>query len=495
MEDLREYLKFINNSEPEDPLLSATSLGEYMDLVPLKSINPDQLNNLTQALNVRELIPTEAGLARDFRGLAEVMGFSSREVDNIPPKNPTLWLIEKWVDNRQISNVNKEKRFVSLNDLLKKIEIIERFDVIDDFLPILIELGQKKQIEIENNSNQKEFANKKNQESQLYQQDLDKNFAENLNLRNSTEDDFIYDAFICYAPEDYELARELVSELEFYGKKIADVNDLPPGSFQYDALLNLIADCRKFIVICTKNLCKSEICVLQTKYASEKVNRGDILPILYEAVDDLPRILQMLTKINMRDYSQRDWQIKKLVTSLSHTVALGHQLKLDQLRLTKPALAHNTVKIPSITINGSASAACSSNTELGSNAITRKPIIDLMHSQESSDLNSSRIQNSIISQHQESLLNTSESPMRMRSSSSPTYVKTVASQDSPVSAHTSFRWLKNALKFNLGNSIETNVNISNSSRAFLLSSSNSAHSEESSQLSSTSSTNYQKPIQ
>lgn len=80
MEDYSQYLELINNCDPEDPLISSTKLGARLAQIPLHSVDPAEFSNL-QALNLRQLVPTENGLARDYRGLAELMGFSPVEVE------------------------------------------------------------------------------------------------------------------------------------------------------------------------------------------------------------------------------------------------------------------------------------------------------------------------------------------------------------------------------------------------------------------------------
>lgn len=327
----KQYLKLINNCDVNDQLLSQTPLGQRLDQIPLEQINPSDLIQLNQALNLEQLIRTKHGLARDYRGLAELMDFSSSEIETRFKRsyNPTKSLIDSFIDknlilinsqqHEQSVLVDNQSLLFTVNDLLKMIERLERFDIIDDFLPTLIRIasgsngqltGATKAILLRNNYD-------------------DKKLSDNLDRRLTIDDTggfrSVYDAFICFAPQDTHYAEDLIRLLEEHNKSVATADDLLPGHFEHDALVQLIdMRCRKVIVILTPNFLRSKECEFQSKFASEVAIRANvgpkIIPVLYEPCDDLslPYMIRVISKIDMTSRQARHWQLRKLISSLEY---------------------------------------------------------------------------------------------------------------------------------------------------------------------------------
>lgn len=340
MDDYSHFLGRINNCNPEDLLLSRTNLGKQLDKILLYHINPTDLITWTQALNLEQLISREDGLARDYRGLAQLMGFSAIELESFKKShNPTKKLIDTFITR----NENK-----TVNDLLKLIEALERFDVIDDFLPNLVQMANSKSAQ-ENKMMLLSSANRIASQQQQHdtialsthaQQHRPQNgysngsvdtlsrltIDDNLSTTNSK---IIYDAFVCFAPEDYQYAQDLISFFEEHGKRVATADDLLPGQFEFDALAQLIdLRCRKVIIILTPNFSRSKECEFQTKYASEiaiKAGYPKIIPVLYEACDqtNLPPMIGVMSKIDMTTRSRMpnlNWPLNKLLRSLDFDI-------------------------------------------------------------------------------------------------------------------------------------------------------------------------------
>lgn len=315
MEDYSQYLKLINNCDPEDPLISSTRLGERLAQIPLLSVDPVELSNL-QALNLRQLVPTENGLARDYRGLAELMGFSPVEVETRFKRsyNPIRSLIDASV-NRDL-NIKSNLETPSVNTLLKMLEKIERFDVIDDLLPSLVKLAQNcSSIEIMK-------ADRLRLERRLLEDPTSGNF-DKLTIGDTNQNSAIlYDAFICFAPDDFKYAEELICFLEERNKRVAIAEDLLPGRFEHDALMRLIESrCRKVIVLLTPNFLSSRECEFRSKFASELAIRSgshNIIPVICEHCEDslLPSMIKVLSKIDMTNINYRRWSLNKLICAL-----------------------------------------------------------------------------------------------------------------------------------------------------------------------------------
>lgn len=311
MEDFSRYLKLVNNCNQCDPLLSSTSLGKKLDEIPVHLVDLRNLIEFTQALNVEQLIPTANGLSRDYRGLAELMGFSSVEIENCFKRsyNPTKSLIDAYIDKNLSSRIESPH---TMNDLLKLTEKIERFDVIDDLMPTLIRLAQ-------------ESAQAKKQQLQYIEPKANSNLV--TDLTRLTVDDTQsgsshYDAFMSFAQDDAQFALELVDLLERSNKRVATANDLLPGQLENEALIRLIdMRCRKVIVILSPSFTRSKACEFQSQFASElgiRAGNPKIIPVLYEYCEEssLPSTIKYLAKIDMTDKATRKWQLDKLIRAL-----------------------------------------------------------------------------------------------------------------------------------------------------------------------------------
>lgn len=332
------YLPLVNNCKPEDALLSSTRLGELLSRIALHHVNASDVIKLTRALNVEQLIPLDSGLARDYRGLAELMGFDMIDLETRFKRshNPAHSLVEAYV--------HKTSRGATLNDLLKLIERLQRFDVIDDSIDDLVRMGARAalvqqhtstpRIELTtSSSSSSSFSNSQLQQSQ-HRLALTSNNAnshvnerfDKLTIDDTARVDVIkYDAFVCYAPEDAQHAHALIGLLNGqFGKQLVTADDLLPGHFEHDALMQLIdTRCRKVIIVLTPNFSQSKECEFQTKYASEigfKDQRPNIIPVLCEPCDfsTLPRMIQVMSKIDLTgDNTRHQWQLNKLLYALA----------------------------------------------------------------------------------------------------------------------------------------------------------------------------------
>lgn len=377
MEDFTNYLKLINNCDPDDPLISSTKLGERLSRIPLDCVNLSDLREPSQALNLEQLIHTEDGIARDYRGLGELLGFSKIEVDTRfkNSSNPTRSMIDAIISK----NINNDRRF-SLNDLLKLIEKIERFDVIDDLLPKLINLASFMPENQAQSNVGRSLSSTRSVSTQNVVKDKDR-----LTINDTHLATMQYDAFICYAHEDYQYAKELIDSLEDNGKSFATADHLLPGHFEHDALIRLInSRCKKMIVILTPNFLRSKECEFQTKFAGEIGYRSEypkIIPLMYEVCDDsaLPLMIQSMTKIDMtsRNGNNRSWQLRRLVRALDQ----GNQSYSQESSIAVNNSSNNIIEICT-----SSPAITYSNQSQMSETNIYEPKVDLMHSETSSSI-------------------------------------------------------------------------------------------------------------
>lgn len=98
------------------------------DEIPIKALNISTRMRLSECLNSEQVITTQNGFARDYRGIAQLMGFSYATISSFSrSSDPFKNLLECY--ERQSKGC--------LGDLMKMIEQIERFDVIDDLISFL----------------------------------------------------------------------------------------------------------------------------------------------------------------------------------------------------------------------------------------------------------------------------------------------------------------------------------------------------------------------
>src|SRR6266480_2155236 len=107
--------------------------GDYnydlFEKIPLTRVRPSSWSQLSLSLNPEQIIPSDTGVSRDYRGLGEAMGFSHADVKNFQRSpDPTKAVIQAY---------HARNRGATVKDFLLMIEKIERFDVIDDLKPML----------------------------------------------------------------------------------------------------------------------------------------------------------------------------------------------------------------------------------------------------------------------------------------------------------------------------------------------------------------------
>lgn len=89
--------------------------------IPLSALKKATQNVLSTGLNQPKVIPNKDGLPRDWRGLAHLIGLNGVETGWIATTaDPLLALLNHWGKNG------------NLNLLENYLEIIDRYDVLDD---------------------------------------------------------------------------------------------------------------------------------------------------------------------------------------------------------------------------------------------------------------------------------------------------------------------------------------------------------------------------
>lgn len=412
-EPYSQYLMLKNNCDPDDPLLSETKLGQILDEISLDRICANDLRKFYLSLNSEQLLPTNDGLRRDYRGLGELLGFCEAELECRFKKsyNPTKSIIEAYI-SKNITSATKP----TVKDLLKVLEKIERYDVIDDMLSLIINLviDHESASKLVNGLAITEISRDHRKMSkhdstiappyELIISDPRTNVgavSSMSSMKNMLtiydkpgQESTIFDAFLCYAPEDFDYAQNLLAFLDENGLCVTTSDDLLPGIFEHDSITQMIdSRCKKVIIILTPNFAKSKECEFQTKFASEinfKESGPKIIPIILEPYDDseLPSIIKHLSKLDLTNSKNRAWQMQRLLRSLQPEGINPHHRMIP--KSTSNEITHSQLSTQSTTTTNAndqirirLTSVSSSMTTSQETMDTHEPIIEPMESRES----------------------------------------------------------------------------------------------------------------
>lgn len=107
---------------------SNAELKSALSSVPGKALNYSSRLILSNNLNIKGVIPSKSGHARDYRGLAELMDFQYSNIKIFERnEDPTLRILEAW----------ETRPDATLDKLISFLEEMERYDVINELKPLL----------------------------------------------------------------------------------------------------------------------------------------------------------------------------------------------------------------------------------------------------------------------------------------------------------------------------------------------------------------------
>lgn len=104
-------------------------IDPQLSRLKVRDLPVNRRQQLSSYLNSEQIIPSDSGLARDYRGVAHQLDISYTDIvqlDKHPDPFGTLLSYQ---------NVSK----LSVKELFELIAYIERFDLLDDMIPLLIE--------------------------------------------------------------------------------------------------------------------------------------------------------------------------------------------------------------------------------------------------------------------------------------------------------------------------------------------------------------------
>uniref|UniRef100_A0A1A9UXI7 TIR domain-containing protein n=1 Tax=Glossina austeni TaxID=7395 RepID=A0A1A9UXI7_GLOAU len=258
--------------------------------VPLTALSKNTMQRISNSLNTKKIIRSDAGYKRDWRGLAVLAVQKNYCEENIlSSSDPTKRVLQLWCSNNP-----KTATFAYLANYLGK---IDRWDIYFDIYENLVEDSQTyQQQRAEVLSEDQPDETKKNKSV-----DVNNQLESVSNTKILTKDDVVraqnnlppqtYDAFVLFAEKDINYAVEMIDKLENnsdYNLKLCIKHrDLLTGlSFEHVALMELIQDrCKHLIVILTKEFLKSPENTFLVNYtqALQIQNKSrKIIPLIYE---------------------------------------------------------------------------------------------------------------------------------------------------------------------------------------------------------------------
>ncbi|XP_011308982.1 myeloid differentiation primary response protein MyD88 [Fopius arisanus] len=240
--------------------------------IPLIAMSPAAKNIFSTLLNPPKVLQTCDKSFRDWRGFADVLGITGDANGIITSSlDPTAAIFD-------ILKTRKER--VTFEHLVKALEKIDRWDVLDDASDILEKDGK------------------------VYLERLEKVNAPEVDAmidsKMLTYDDVVrlesgqpmqtYDAFLLFAEEDSSFADEIIENLERRGNLRLCTRDrdlISRGErFEPEVLMELISErCTRLIVVLSPNFIKSPVNTFlmdfgQTTGLHER--RRKIVPVLYQ---------------------------------------------------------------------------------------------------------------------------------------------------------------------------------------------------------------------
>eukprot|EP00088_Acartia_fossae_P067316 TRINITY_DN839_c0_g1_i4.p1 TRINITY_DN839_c0_g1~~TRINITY_DN839_c0_g1_i4.p1 ORF type:complete len:289 (-),score=59.59 TRINITY_DN839_c0_g1_i4:485-1351(-) len=264
-------------------------------------LRPSTIECLSVQLNPQKLLRTENKSLRDWRGVYEGTNIQNSMIyEKIKhSQNPFKLLLEEW------------KRFedTTIVNLLKILETMERFDVIDDNCEMIkCDMQAADKLLKEKGLSVGAVENKIAGSEKVLTYD-------DIAMLKTAREVARYDVLILHADEDIIFAERMAKVLEQQNIKVClKDRDLLVGTMELEAVTSLISErCNKVAVPLTPEFFNSPSNNLYSSLAQSSAiaeNRRSFLPIIRKPTD-LPTNIKMLTKLKWKSTSaepNRKWK-------------------------------------------------------------------------------------------------------------------------------------------------------------------------------------------
>lgn len=289
------------------PCVGSVSLDPYLFSIPLVALNVGVRRRLSLFLNARTPV------AADWTLLAEEMGFEYLEIRELETRpDPTRSLLDAW----------QGRSGASVGRLLELLALLDREDILKE-LRHRIEEDCRKYI-----ANQQKLESEKPLQVARVESSVPQ--TKELGGITTLDDPLgqtpeLFDAFICYCPNDIEFVQEMIQQLEqtdYRLKLCVSDRDVLPGTCVWSIASELIEKrCRRMVVVVSDDYLQSKECDFQTKFAlslSPGAQQKRLIPIKYKAMKkDFPSILRFITICDYTNPCTKSWFWTRLAKALS----------------------------------------------------------------------------------------------------------------------------------------------------------------------------------
>ncbi|XP_077267384.1 myeloid differentiation primary response protein MyD88 isoform X2 [Temnothorax americanus] len=261
-----------------------------LSTVPLIAATVASRQAVATMLNPMKVLPSDNGLPRDWRGLAHLLELSTVVVSFLTShSDPTMHMF---------TILEKNKKDITMKNFQAIMEQMDRWDIIDD-TEALFESDAERYLEHRQRAQVSADAIDERDEEIL-------TFGDSHRLKQGLETQY-YDAFLLYAEEDNDFAKEMIEKLEtqFNLKLCLKDRDLVAGQFEHEAVMKLISDrCNRLLIIVSPSFLKSSANKFFLNYTTalsiEKRQRK-IIPCIYKSCE-LPVQLRYIYNL---DYNHK----------------------------------------------------------------------------------------------------------------------------------------------------------------------------------------------
>lgn len=292
--------------------------------ISLQALRPSARRQIAMHMD-KELttINVDNGMLCDWRGLAEIVGFSNLEISKMERTGkPTEELLYEWETN---SNSDS-----TLGHLWSCLQQLDRKDVLSD---------SKSYVERDAQTFIEQQERLKNDYCPLQEPTISSTTVpanrdhlcdetRYLTIHDSENPDnpIIYDAFVCYNPDaegkDGYFVQQCIKQLEHkHGLKLCiPIRDCLAGGAKYMMDAELIkARCRRMVIVISHEFLLSQDCDFQVKFAQSLApgaRKKRLIPVLLEDRLKIPDILRHVTICDYTKPDLMEWFWDRLASSI-----------------------------------------------------------------------------------------------------------------------------------------------------------------------------------
>lgn len=302
-----------------------TMLEPKFRSISLQALRPTARRQIAMHLD-KELtaINVDNGMLCDWRGLAEMVGFSNLEISKMERSGkPTEELLYEWETN---SNCDS-----TLGHLWSCLHKLDRKDVLSDSKSY-VERDAQTFIDREERLKNDYFPLQEDTiSSTTVPPHKGDHFCDETKLLTihdiaNPDNPVIYDAFVCYNPnaegKDSYFVQQCIKQLEHkHGLQLCiPIRDCLAGGAKYMMDAELIkARCRRMVIVISHEFLLSQDCDFQVKFAQSLApgaRKKRLIPVLLEDKLKIPDILRHVTICDYTKPDLMEWFWDRLASSI-----------------------------------------------------------------------------------------------------------------------------------------------------------------------------------